>query len=133
MKGVKAKLTRGIPKESNITACDNSGAKIIHIISVRGAKTVKRRAPSASVSDFVTASVISGTPEIRKQVVNAIIVRQKKEYRRSDGTRIKFEDNAAVIVKDKKGNPKGTLIKGPIAKEVADRWPAVSKLANIIV
>jgi len=70
---------------------------------------------------------------MRKQQVFGIIVRQRKEYRRPDGTRIKFEDNAVVIVKDEDGNPKGTLIKGPIAKEAAERWPAVARLASIIV
>jgi large subunit ribosomal protein L14 len=70
---------------------------------------------------------------MRKQVVPAVIVRQKKEFRRPDGTRVKFEDNAVVICKDDKGNPKGTVIKGPIAKEVAERWSAIGKLANITV
>ena len=70
---------------------------------------------------------------MRKQVVPAIVVRQKKEYRRKDGTRIKFADNAVIILKDEKGNPKGTIFKGPIAKEVADRWPAVAKVASIVV
>ncbi|MBT5342362.1 50S ribosomal protein L14, partial [Candidatus Woesearchaeota archaeon] len=59
--------------------------------------------------------------------------RQKKEFRRADGTRVKFEDNAAVVLKDNKGNPKGTIFKGPIAKEAAERWPAVAKVASIIV
>jgi large subunit ribosomal protein L14 len=65
--------------------------------------------------------------------VFAVIVRQKQAYRRPDGTRIKFEDNAAVVLKDDKGNPKGTLFKGPIAKEACERWPAIAKLAAIIV
>ena len=60
-------------------------------------------------------------------------IKQKKEYRRADGTRIKFEDNAAIVLKDDKGNPKGTIFKGPIAKEVAERWPAVAKVANMVV
>ena len=61
------------------------------------------------------------------------VVRQKKEYRRPDGTRIKFEDNAAVVLKDEKGNPKGTMLKGAIAKEACDRWPGIAKLASIVV
>ena len=70
---------------------------------------------------------------MRKQTVYAVIVRQKKEYRRPDGTRIKFADNTAVVLKDEKGNPKGTIFKGPIAKEACDRWPGIAKLASIIV
>ena len=77
--------------------------------------------------------VKSGKPGMRKQVVQAIIVRQKKEYRRPNGMRIKFEDNAAVVLKDDKGNPKGTILKGPIAKEACDRWPGIAKLAKIVV
>ena len=63
----------------------------------------------------------------------AVIVRQRKEYKRPSGMRIKFEDNAVVVLKDEKGNPKGTLFKGPIAKEAAERWPAIAKLSKIIV
>ncbi|HII89284.1 TPA: 50S ribosomal protein L14, partial [Candidatus Woesearchaeota archaeon] len=59
--------------------------------------------------------------------------RQKKEYRRPDGMRIKFQDNSIVILKDDKGNPKGTIFKGPIAKEACDRWPPIAKIASIIV
>jgi len=65
--------------------------------------------------------------------VFAVIVRQRREYRRPDGTRIKFEDNAAVVLKDDKGNPKGTIFKGPIAKEATTRWPGIAKVASIIV
>jgi len=133
MKAVKSRITRALPSQAYVTACDNSGAKLLKIISVKGHKTVKGRIPAAGVGDFVLASVKKGKLEMRKTVVPAIIVRQKKEYRRPDGTRIKFEDNAAVVLKDDKGNPKGTIFKGPIAKEVAERWPAVAKVANMIV
>ena len=70
---------------------------------------------------------------MRKQVVFAVIVRQKKEYRRADGMRIKFEDNAAIILKDDKRTPKGTIFKGPIAKEACERWPGIAKVARIVV
>ena len=102
-------------------------------MSVKKLKTVKNRYPSAGVGDLVLASVIKGKPEVRGQVVFAVIVRQKKQYRRSDGSRIKFEDNAAVVLKDDKGNPKGTIFKGAIAKAATIRWPGVAKLASIIV
>jgi large subunit ribosomal protein L14 len=133
MQAVKASVTRALPVGTWINTCDNSGAKIIKIFAVYRHKTVKNRIPSAGVGDLVMASVKSGRPDMKKQVVLAVIVRQKKEYRRPNGMRIKFEDNAAVIVKDDKGNPKGTLFKGPIAKEACERWPGVSKLASIIV
>jgi large subunit ribosomal protein L14 len=66
-------------------------------------------------------------------LVQAIVVRQKKEYRREDGTRIKFEDNAVIVCKDEKGNPKGTVFKGPIAKEATEKWPLIAKVANSII
>lgn len=133
MKAVKARATRALPHGSWVDVCDNSGAKILKITSVLRHKTVKGRNPEAAIADIVMGSVVSGKPEIRKTVVYAVIVRQKKEFRRLDGMRVKFEDNAAVILKDKDGNPKGTMIKGPIAKEVAERWPLVSKLASVIL
>lgn len=133
MKPIKARITKAIPVGARIDVCDNSGAKVIKVFGVKGHKTVKGRSPAAGVGDLVLASVKKGRPDMRKQVVFAIIVRQKKEYRRADGTHIKYEDNAAVVLKDEKGNPKGTIFKGPIAKEAANRWPAVAKVANIIV
>ena len=117
MQAVEATVSRAIPVQTKLETCDNSGAKMLKIFSIKGHSTVKGQVPAGGVGDFVMA----------------VIVRQKKEYRRPDGTRIKFEDNAAVVVKDDKGNPKGTLFKGPIAKEAVDRWPGIAKLAKIIV
>jgi large subunit ribosomal protein L14 len=133
MQAHKARVTKGLQLGSWIPTCDNSGANIIKITSIKKTKTSQRRIPSCGVGDMIMAAVKKGKPEMRKQVVFAIIVRQRKEYRRLDGMRIKFEDNAAVVLKDDKGNPKGTILKGPIAKEAAARWPAVSKIASIII
>ncbi len=133
MKALKGRVTGGLQKGSRIKACDNSGAKVLYIISFRGSKGVRGRKPTGGVGDYITASVKEGDPDMRKKVVNAIIVRQAKEYRRSDGVRIKFEDNAAVVLKDDRGNPKGTLVKGPIAREIVGRWPAVAKIAKVVI
>ncbi len=133
MKAVKANITRGIPLGAEVDVCDNSGAKVIKVFSVFGHKTMKGQKPAAGVGDLVMGSVKKGKPDMRKTVVFAIIVRQRKEFHRKDGNRVAFEDNAAVVLKDEKGNPKGTIFKGPIAKEVAARWPAVAKIATVIV
>lgn len=133
MKAIQANVPRAIQVGSKIETCDNSGAKIIKIFTVMGLKTVKGRIPAAGVGDLVMASVRRGRPDMRKQVVFAVIVRQKKEFRRPDGMRIKFEDNAAVVLKDDKGNPKGTIFKGAIAKECCERWPGIAKIASIVV
>jgi len=133
MKAVKANVTRGLPVGANLPTCDNSGAKVIEIISVLGYKGVHRRKPSAGVGDLVRAAVKKGRPDMMNQMVYAIIVRQKKEYMRPNGMRVSFEDNAAVVLKDDKGNPKGTIFKGPISKEATQRWPGVAKVASIIL
>jgi large subunit ribosomal protein L14 len=69
---------------------------------------------------------------LRKQVVQAVVVRQRKEYRRKDGMRIKFEDNAAVLITPEAA-PRGSEVKGPIAVESAERWPKVAGIAASIM
>lgn len=133
MKALKGRVTNALPHRSLVETCDNSGAKIVRVVSIKGAKTVRKRKPVAGVGDLIFVSVVKGNQSIRKQVVPAVVVRQKKEYRRADGSRIKFQSNAVVILKDEKGNPKGTMFKGPIAKEAAERWPGISKIAEIVV
>ncbi len=133
MQAVKARITKGLSHGSQIETCDNSGAKVVKIISVINSKTKRGRKPVAGIGDLILVAVKKGTPEMRKAVTYATIVRQKREYRRPDGTRIKFDDNAAVIFKDEDGNPKGTIFKGPVAKEAADRWPGVMKTARVIL
>ena len=81
-------------------------------------------------ADHIT--VKKGTPEMRKKLVKAVIVRMKKGARRSDGTRVEFEDNACVIV-DNDGNPKGSDIKGVISKGAVERWPAIGKVARVVL
>ena len=133
MKALKSRITKGLQIGSVVETCDNSGAKMVRIVGIKGQKTVKGRAPKCGVADLVLVSVKKGRPDMKKQVVFAVVVRQKKEYRRYNGMRIKFEDNSIVVLKDDKGNPKGTIFKGPIAKEACDRWPGVAKLASIVV
>ena len=133
MKAIKANVTNALQVGSYVDVCDNSGAKLIKITGVKRKKTVKSRVPSAGVGDMIIGAVKKGKPDMRKTVVYGIVVRQRKEYRRPDGTRVSFEDNAIIVLKDDKGNPKGTIFKGPIAKEVAGRWPAVAKVANMIL
>ncbi len=133
MKGLASNVTGGLQIGSKVKTCDNSGAKIVEIIGVRNRKSTKGRRSTAGVGDMVLVSIKKGRPDVRKQVMHGVVVRQKKEFRRADGTRVKFEDNAIAVCKDEKGNPKGTIFKGPIAKEAADRWPPVANVASIIV
>ncbi len=132
-RGAKRKqVSRMLPKGARMICADNSGARIIEIISVSQYKSSKNRYPKAGVGDLISCSVKKGKPELKKQILNAVIVRQKKEYTRFDGSRIKFEDNAAVII-SKEGVMKGSEVRGPVAKEVAERWPRVAAAASIVV
>jgi large subunit ribosomal protein L14 len=81
---------------------------------------------------MVVISVRKGTPDMRKKMFQAVVVRQKKPYRRYDGVWIQFEDNAAVIMTPE-GEMRGSEIRGPVAKEAAERWPRIASAASIIV
>ncbi|MDO8427598.1 MAG: 50S ribosomal protein L14 [Candidatus Diapherotrites archaeon] len=132
MQAVNAFPVRGLNQKTRLTCADNSGAKEVAIISVLKYKSRKRQSPKAGIGDLLNVVVKKGKPEIRKKVERAIVIRVKKEYRRSDGTRIKFEDNAVVLVDDK-GGPKASEVKGVMAKEAAERWPKIAGLASQIV
>ncbi|MFQ5815118.1 MAG: 50S ribosomal protein L14, partial [Candidatus Hydrothermarchaeaceae archaeon] len=121
-----------LPAGARLAVVDNSGAREIEIISVLGIGGVRSRMPKAGIGDLVVASVKKGTPEMRKKKVNAVIVRQRKEFRRPSGLRVKFEDNAAVITSET-GEPSGSDIKGAVAKEAAERWSKIASMASIIV
>jgi large subunit ribosomal protein L14 len=102
-----------------LSVADNSGAKKIMCINPHGGDVSK----IAQLGDIITASVKEASPGgtiKKKKVIKAVIVRQKKEYRRRDGSYIRFDENAAVIVKDDK-EPVGTRVFGPVARELRDR------------
>lgn len=132
MSSSMTRVNTGLQVGSRLVVADNTGAKELMIINVPLVKTRLRRVPDAGVGDLIVASVKKGTPQMRKQVVYAVIVRQKRPYRRPEGYWVSFEDNAAVLV-NPDGSPRGTEIRGPIAKEVAERWPRIAKLATMIV
>src|SRR5476649_1776437 len=107
-----------IQSESRLKVADNSGAKDILCIKVLGGS--RRR--YANVGDIITASVKSALPGAgvkKKEVVRAVIVRTIKETKRADGSSIRFDENAAVLI-NKDGQPRGTRIFGPIARELRD-------------
>jgi len=130
--GWRPKISRGLPVGALIRCADNTGAKELRIIQVIGYKGRLRRVPSASVGDMVVVSVRKGSPDMRKKIFRAVIIRQRKPYRRRDGTWVQFEDNSAVIVTPD-GEMKGTEIRGPVAREAAERWPRIASAASIIV
>ena len=133
MKAMKRNGSRGLPIGARVQVVDNSGAKEVKIISVKGYKSVKRMLECAGVGDMFTGNVTKGKPDMKHNVVKCVVVRQKQEFKRPNGQTVKFESNGAVVLKDEKGGPKGTLIKGAIAKEVGERFPAVARISNIVV
>ncbi len=132
MRGMKAKIPRSINNAARMECVDNTGARVVEVISVLKYRGVKNRFPRGGIGDTLIVSVKKGTPEMRKQMFKAVIIRQKKEFRRPDGLRVSFEDNACVIVDDE-GVPKGTEIKGPVAREAAERFSKIASTASIIV
>ena len=108
-----------IQPESYLKVADNTGAKEIHCIRVLGGS--KRK--FGNIGDVIVASVRKATPggTVKKgEVVKAVIVRTKRGVRREDGTYVRFDENAAVIIKEDK-NPRGTRIFGPVARELRER------------
>jgi large subunit ribosomal protein L14 len=132
MKSINARATAGLNLGAKMIASDNSGAKIVRLVSVKKWKGTKGRQGRAKIADWVKVSVRKGVPDMKGKVFDAIVIRQKRTYRRLNGERVGFEDNAVAILKDDKGNPKGTQIKGPIAREVSERWKEVAKIASIV-
>jgi len=109
-----------IQQESRLKVADNSGARELLVIKVLGGS--KRR--YGSIGDIVVATVKSATPQgaVKKsEIVRAVIVRVSKEWRREDGSYIKFDDNAAVILDTDGKNPKGSRIFGPVARELREK------------
>ena len=126
------RMTRGLPIGAQLIASDNSGARILNLVAVKGAKMRVRQYPSAQVGDLVICSVVKGNQKIRRQIVHAIVIRQRQRYKRADGTAVQFYDNAAVIVNEN-GDLKATEIRGAVAKECAEKWPRLSSAATMII
>jgi len=122
-----------IQMKTKLKVADNTGAKIVQCIRVLGGS--KRR--YGRVGDVIVGVVKEAEPrrEVKEhQIVRAVIIRTKKEVRRKDGTYVRFDDNACVIIDPKTGDPKGTRIIGPIAREVKEKgFEKVAALAEEIV
>ncbi|XP_073318182.1 large ribosomal subunit protein uL14-like isoform X1 [Primulina huaijiensis] len=114
----EARMSLGLPVAATVNCADNTGAKNLYIISVKGIKGRLNRLPSACVGDMVTATVKKGKPDLLKKVMPAVIVRQRKPWRLKDGVFMYFE---------------GTAITDPIGKKCADLWARIASAANAIV
>ncbi|MDO9522913.1 MAG: 50S ribosomal protein L14 [Methanocorpusculum sp.] len=132
MRGLTSKIPRALQTGSKMVCADNTGARVVQIVSVFGYHGVKNRQPKMGLGDLATVTVKKGTPDMRKKLVRAVVVRQKKEFRRPNGLRVSFEENAMILLNEN-GDPRGTDIKGPVAREVAERFPKVGSMATIII
>ena len=132
MKAITAHIYGGLHPGSIIKVDDNSGAKTLKMLSKGGYKGRRGRAPDIGVADVFQAAVVLGKVDMRKKIVRAVVIRQRKEYRRFTGERIKFEDNACVLITDK-NEPQASEIKGVVAKEVAERFPKIATISKNVV
>ena len=109
-----------LQQESRLKVADNTGAKMLLTIRVLGGSTRRY----AGIGDIIVATVKDAIPggNVKKgEVVKAVIVRTLKETRRADGSYIKFDENAAVLIKNKEGEPRGTRIFGPVGRELREK------------
>ncbi len=132
MKAISSTITKGVQVGSFLKCADNTGADIVQIIAVKGYHGVARRIGGCGVGGLVSVAVKRGNEKIRHEVSLAVVIRQTKEFRRKDGTRVKFEDNAAVLVNEKE-EARGTRIKGAVAREAIERFSTIGKIATIVV
>lgn len=122
-----------IQQESKLKVADNTGGRVLLVIHVLGGSSRRY----ARVGDTVVATVKTATPQgsVKKSdVVRAVIVRTSKEWRREDGSYIRFDDNAAVILDHDGRNPRGTRIFGPVARELREKgYMKIVSLANEVL
>merc|ERR1712086_707271 len=121
--GNKFRVTLGLPVAAVMNCADNTGAKNLYIMSVKGYGGVLNRLPAACTGDMVMATVKKGAPQLRKKVMPAIVIRQRKSFRRKDGNFVYFEDNAGVIV-----NPKAPPSQALLPRSAPTRGPVLLRL-----
>jgi large subunit ribosomal protein L14 len=132
MKGVSTRVSKGLVPGSILTCADNSGAKTLMIINKIGKAGKHRKMAACGVGDVIMASVKSGSPTYIKKKVRAIIIRQKSPMRRANGIRIRFEDNAAILVTDV-NLAVGTEVKGAMAREIVERYIKLAGIASRVI
>ena len=149
--GTKLRISACLPTLCVMNCADNTGAKNLYIVAVTMIGARLNRLPKGSVGELFLASVKKGKPELRKKVLPAVIIRQRKCYRRREGYQLYFEgkyrierhifflltiipllDNAGVIV-NPKGEMRGSAITGPVAKECAELWPRIAANSGSIL
>jgi Ribosomal protein L14 len=132
MRQISSRVSKGLIPGSVIICADNTGAKSLRIISKKGVGGAHKKLKSVGIGDIVIASVRGGSPEYMKKKVRAVIIRQRSPIRRKDGLRIRFEDNAAILINDT-NLAIGTEVKGVMAREVVERYIKLAGVASRVV
>ena len=132
MKGIATNVTGALTIGSIVKVDDNSGAKMLRVIGKEGYSGRRGRLPSIGVGEIFFGSIIKGKKDLKKKIVKAVLIRQRKPFRRSNGMTIQFEDNACVLVTDK-NEPKASEIKGVVAKEIGEKYPKISTIAKNVI
>jgi len=132
MKGLATKVSKTLIPLSTLTCADNSGAMEFRIINKLGKGYRHSRLAAAGLCDIVIASVIKGNSTYLKKPVRVLVIRQRAPIRRTNGMRIRFEDNAGIMIGED-NLPIGTEVKGAMAREVVERFAKVGGIASRIV
>ncbi len=132
MKSVATKISKSLIPSSVLTCADNSGAKTLMIINKIGKGGRHGRLATSGIGDIVMASVKSGSPQYLKKKVRVVIIRQKQPIRRPNGMRVRFEDNAGILITET-NLPVGTEVKGAMAREVVERYIKLAGIASRVV
>jgi large subunit ribosomal protein L14 len=132
MRGITTRISKTLVQGTMLACADNSGARTLMVINRLGKGGAHKRMASSGIGDIVIASVKSGTPAYVKKKVRALIIRQKQPIRRASGIRVRFEDNAAILVTDT-NLPIGTEVKGAMAREIVERYIKLAGIASRVV
>jgi len=132
MRAVSSHVTGAMDIGSIVLCDDNTGAKKLRIITKKGYQGRRGRRASIGIGEIFIASVVVGKKGMKKKIVKAVLIRQKQPYRRASGDVIQFEDNAAILITEKK-EAQGSEIKGAVAKEVGERFPRIPTIAKNVV
>ncbi len=132
MKGLSTHISKAVTIGSVLTCADNSGAKTVMMVGRIGKSGKRGKLVSAGIGNIIIGSVRSGNQKLRKTIVRAIIIRQKQPIRRANGMRIRFEDNALILISDT-NLPIGTEVKGAMAREVIERNIKLAGIASRVI
>ncbi len=134
MKQISSKISKTLISGSVLICADNTGAKTLRMITRigHGSAYTSRHLKTAGIGDIIIASVRKGSPQYVKKMVRAVIIRQRQPIRRKNGLRVRFEDNAAIIITDN-NLAVGTDVKGVMAREVIERNIKLAGVASKVV